>query len=906
MSAAISAVFQALCSPFSPRRHGGNHDITNHDEGNVESGSGNDNEDGDPSDSNSTAISAVYQALCSPFSPRHRGGNHDITNEGNVESGSGNDNEGGDHPSDSDSIDVINEDSTEMETTTRKRKRVEKPTTTMWGTLTTKAKKEMKQDELCQYFQTHLEKIECSNKKCNCLHVLKTVQVRRLVAEYIVWFERKRKYDQDSILLDWYRYAHSGKGHTKLFMLPFNSVTEDESTTADTVIQDMREARLCSDGIRKVMMMGKTRWSTLRSASTTTGIMPVHKHTGRIAPNAVADEKRTKALKDHFDTLLCLGEVRATRVIATLVDGEKGHANREDTTDMVYLPVSFGFCPCYKRYMEALGYDVSCRPNGGIIVRGVDGKGVDSTEFVSFATYCRKWKTDYPQLKVSKPVEDICQYCFVFANRHRYLANHSSMEVCVECDDDGDDIDVVRPAALANDTDIGGGGGHGMRPDPDINAECIDTTTRAAEFINASVRPAGAECASTTVQEEREILLLECADHIKMARAQRLLYQLKIELAIKDARLGTIHIKRTYTFVVDFGQNMELPVFNTQQPGCTYYYSPLSVYNLGVVDHGHKDAKTGEVGAHMYAHVYHEGVGKKGANNVASLIVKTLRLLNLLQEDSPGEELNIIFDNCSGQNKNNTVLKLAAWLKAMGYFKWVNFIFLIVGHTKNAANRLFNSLKHEYRKKNIYTMEGLVDSLGKSDSVTVLPTEPSDFFDYDKLFKGLFQDMSGRVKKNHIFSCSADDWMDLCESNIPEHSKRKHKHKLWKRGQLRNAADLKKWSSEELKNVECMGLNPYKMVELWRNYRPQIPKKYRRNILYRKPDERALSVVKEEKVERSVFRKKLKEAKAAGMKGRLESIAYFDDDGFMALADNDNSEREVNDGEVDNSAAREE
>ena len=33
-------------------------------------------------------------------------------------------------------------------------------------------------------------------------------------------------------------------------------------------------------------------------------------------------------------------------------------------------------------------------------------------------------------------------------------------------------------------------------------------------------------------------------------------------------------------------------------------------------------------------------------------------------------ELNIFMDNCSGQNKNNTVLKLVAmWLKQMGYFK---------------------------------------------------------------------------------------------------------------------------------------------------------------------------------------------------------------------------------------------
>jgi len=32
---------------------------------------------------------------------------------------------------------------------------------------------------------------------------------------------------------------------------------------------------------------------------------------------------------------------------------------------------------------------------------------------------------------------------------------------------------------------------------------------------------------------------------------------------------------------------------------------------------------------------------------------------------------------------------------AMNYFKEVNFTFLIVGHTKNAADRLFNSLKTE-------------------------------------------------------------------------------------------------------------------------------------------------------------------------------------------------------------------
>jgi hypothetical protein len=89
--------------------------------------------------------------------------------------------------------------------------------------------------------------------------------------------------------------------------------------------------------------------------------------------------------------------------------------------------------------------------------------------------------------------------------------------------------------------------------------------------------------------------------------------------------------------------------------------------------------------------MYHKGVGKKGPNNVASLIVKTLRQLNILCNDSVGSDLNVIFNNCLGQNKNNTMLMLAAWMMVMNYFKEVNFIFLAVGHTKNSAYCLFNS-----------------------------------------------------------------------------------------------------------------------------------------------------------------------------------------------------------------------
>jgi hypothetical protein len=218
-----------------------------------------------------------------------------------------------------------------------------------------------------------------------------------------------------------------------------------------------------------------------------------------------------------------------------------------------------------------------------------------------------------------------------------------------------------------------------------------------------------------------------------MTRAQRALNQAKVADAVADATAEKEHSVRRYTFVVDYGQNMELPVYNKEQPGCMYYFSPMSIYNLGVVDHAHV-YNDGQVSEHLHCHGYTEDVGKKGANNVASLIMKTLPKLNLLCEDSVGSELNIIFDNCSGQNKNNTVLKLPAWLMA---------IFLVVGHTKNASDRLFNLLKQDYWKQNLCTFDKLVRTLDKSSSLTIHPTLSKDFLNHSKLLDGLYRPLWG-------------------------------------------------------------------------------------------------------------------------------------------------------------------
>ncbi len=57
--------------------------------------------------------------------------------------------------------------------------------------------------------------------------------------------------------------------------------------------------------------------------------------------------------------------------------------------------------------MTSLGYVVRTMAMGAFIVTGEDRKTVDASEYCSFPTYFYLWKRDFPDLKVSRPVEDI-------------------------------------------------------------------------------------------------------------------------------------------------------------------------------------------------------------------------------------------------------------------------------------------------------------------------------------------------------------------------------------------------------------------------------------------------------------------------------------------------------------------
>jgi hypothetical protein len=89
------------------------------------------------------------------------------------------------------------------------------------------------------------------------------------------------------------------------------------------------------------------------------GVMLVYKVTGKINYNSILiNEGKYEPLQRHFEYLSNLGEVRATKVVSTLVNGMQGRINCNDASNMTYLPISMGYHSCYKRYMKSLGYNV--------------------------------------------------------------------------------------------------------------------------------------------------------------------------------------------------------------------------------------------------------------------------------------------------------------------------------------------------------------------------------------------------------------------------------------------------------------------------------------------------------------------------------------------------------------------
>jgi hypothetical protein len=161
-------------------------------------------------------------------------------------------------------------------------------------------------------------------------------------------------------------------------------------------------------------------------------------------------------------------------------------------------------------------------------------------------------------------------------------------------------------------------------------------------------------------------------------------------------------------------------------------------------------------------YAYQEFMGKKGSNNVASLLMHNLHHRGMLKRYSPAERLKIIMDNCGVKNKNNHVLCLAACLVEMKYFRNVEFLFYVRGHTRNACDRLFNQMKIRFHKDQVHSYRMALKILNSQPNVSMIDVNQDMFKYYGKMLDSFYSNFEpGTIRINHIFKVDMIDDTDL-------------------------------------------------------------------------------------------------------------------------------------------------
>ena len=314
--------------------------------------------------------------------------------------------------------------------------------------------------------------------------------------------------------------------------------------------------------------------------------------------------------------------------------------------------------------------------------------------------------------------------------------------------------------------------------------------------------------------------------------------------------------KTVLTLTIDMAQNLEVPHFGSNQPGDSYYLSPLIVYVFGVVNNATD---------FMHAFVWNEGDGDRGMNNIVSCLHKYLSIQNIFSKKNKYKELVILADNCGGQNKNRCLIRYLLWLVESGYLSTTKLIFLIKGHTKNKCDRLFNLLKSIYRRVDLYSFKESAAILNlSSKDISVIPMSPKDFFDVNRWLSQYYLEPETKtINEYHQFIVEKENPTTLRRYIYCGSKEFLKQDFLPKRGDKVLCPNIRKNKlsvtnmRKELNKLEPPGIRPMKQMEMYQKWRKIVPDMYWADTCP-EPTEEIKDYVKSRKEERKVQKREEK------------------------------------------------
>ncbi|KAH9636251.1 hypothetical protein HF086_009447 [Spodoptera exigua] len=140
------------------------------------------------------------------------------------------------------------------------------------------------------------------------------------------------------------------------------------------------------------------------------------------------------------------------------------------------------------------------------------------------------------------------------------------------------------------------------------------------------------------------------------------------------------------TATFDFQKVLNAPHGNLS---ILYYKRKLSVFNFTIFNLVDKEGT---------CFMWHEGQGKRGANEVSSCLMKFISK----HKDLGANEFRFWSDNCVGQNRNRIVYAMYMYAAATCQVS-IRHCFLEVGHTQNEGDSVHALIERSAKNKLIYT-----------------------------------------------------------------------------------------------------------------------------------------------------------------------------------------------------------
>lgn len=678
-------------------------------------------------------------------------------------------------------------------------------------------------------------------KSCDCLSIFTKLgyDYCLTVARFMVWFARKEKFDQQMLIISWISYSkaeNKGRGG-RVFIIPQIKTRDDVMRFLDGPVEDQRlQLRLiCNSAMLTILGYGQSFWDTLTKHAHD-GTQPSHGLAGKSSWNSISD-----CMVMELHLFFADIEQHAEPTAMRFVRERTGTMHERDTKELKWLPPYFSKRSLYRRYCYEQGWVVSTNSVGSpnkTKEREDDvwiGKSQETRDICSWKTFLRFWANNYATLVVGKPSEDICNACHKYCN----LLKYSKRDITPpdeDCDVDSDD--EAEPSAVATNKD--------KDSYTDENNGCV-------LIVPPDV-------------QANEAIILEAQRHVNDAKVMREYANEKMKEA-KESRAVDNWSTAKDCLVADYCQNMALPHQGMTQPGDTYYFSPLTVNCFGTADPSHERPQ-------MKAYVYDEGVARKGANNVASLLYKDINERGWIDDEKgPREQLTVIMDNCGGQNKNKMVIRMFGLLAEIGIYKRINIAFLVTGHTKNVCDRLFNVLKLSYRKTNIYSFGMLLGALNTAPDVEPIRVVEDEFKDWDGFEDKIYtQIASGTVNRMHLFQYDEKEPGVLMKRETAAADSTFERQQMRKRMNAQNRAALVANYKMHLQTLKPPGIAPIKQFELWHKWRPFIPATYQ-DILCPKPSDAIIKSMKAKSNERS---QRAAAKKKATKRQRIDNVNQID------------------------------